>query len=137
MNLVIDPPLAVITLADVPPYNNYTLYCNANLPLEFQFFNINLSWFDMETGQQVLPNDSIVIQNISGTSGLAGETITTYTSMLAVWESRNGSYTRVCRADVSFQDLVDGEQVTRAYSGIATSRRTISVRGEFIVCSWS
>ena len=130
MNLTVDPPMAVITIADIPPYNNYRIHCFASLPFEFQSININLTWLDMETRQPIQQTESVQIEKFSTFSLLDGETIVVYNSVLTVSEIRNGSYGRLCCVDVTLHDL--NQQVT-IYPEVATAHRTIVVRGEFIL----
>ncbi len=86
----------------------------------------------METGQQIQQNETVNIQKFSSLSLVGRETITVYSNVLTVREVRSGTYSKVCRADVAFRDLIDGEQVTR-YPGVATAHQMIVVRGESMV----
>ena len=130
MNLVIVPPLPVITLADTFPYNNYTLQCNASLPPDFQLFHVNITWLDTETDNQIQPNNSVFIHTVSSPLLLNDQEIIVYSSSLTVMNVRNGTYRRACRADMGFVELVNDEPILRMYPGIVTANRTIIVRGE-------
>ena len=135
VSLTIHPPASVITVADVAPFNNYTIACTASLPSELQFFTMNLSWIDMAIGQPIQANSSIQIQTFSTSMVLGGESIVVYNSVLMAREMTSGSYNRLCRADVTYRDLTGTQQVI-TYQEVATAYKTIQVRGKLFFFSF-
>ena len=118
---------ASVTIADVPPHNNYTLTCNATLPANYTLLNISLLWYDVPGGQQLNPNASIAILNI--TPYQIGDMLV-YSSVLEITESLSGMVTRGCRAVVDVLRVVDGAVLSSRPVTNLVSTAMVTINGE-------
>lgn len=84
MELTITPNDSPLIIANIPPYNNYTLRCNASLSQ--QMLSIYFTWLDFTTGEELMPNDSISIQNFTRATIVKGELVIVYTSEVTIAE---------------------------------------------------
>lgn len=86
----------------------------------------------MMSGQPIPQNNSIQIQTFSTSMVVGGGTVVVYNSVLMAREMANGSYSRLCRADITYHDLMSLENVT-TYPEVATANKIIKVRGELFL----
>ena len=120
-----------VTIANLPPYNSYTLLCNASFPQD-QLSTLNISWWDFDAGAELLPNGSITIQTSVNTVLVGGQSFTNYSSELTISEIGFSSITetstvfRGCIANVVFRGMGSGEAIPGVYALNATS---IIIRG--------
>lgn len=125
----------MVTITNIPPYNTYTLRCDASLLPDQQTLSLNISWWDFATGAELLSNDSITIQT-STTSGTVGEqSVAIHSSELTISEIGFSGITdttnvlRACSANVVYEEVRGGETITRVYPRAVTATRSVIIRG--------
>lgn len=75
-----------VTIADIAPYNTYTITCNASLPRDVTGLRLDISWEDVVTGETLTANETITIETVlTQTRG-----VDVYSSVLRITETVRG-----------------------------------------------
>lgn len=125
----ISPPSPDITIADVPPYNSYTLGCSARLRLpQPHFLTLNFSWFDFSSGTELLSNDTISVQSFTTTTSINDTVFMSELTERVVME-RNSVLRKGCSVNVVYTPpLVEGNGAVLAY--VRNASKDIVTKGK-------
>ena len=130
MTVVTDPSMIVI--ADVAPYNTYTITCNVSLPSDVTGLRVNITWQDARSGEILTPNGTITIET---TTAIQIKSSRLYTSVLTITENVRGPtmLIRKCVAEVSHVTVDDnGLEVGSFPIAVESNTTQVTVNGMYV-----